>query len=141
MKVGDYEIKEGYYYTKKHEWAAVDGDSLKVGISDFAQQALGEITFIDIKTETGPVKEGVSLKSGDKYAEVESHKAVEDVFSPVSGSVVEVNEALMDAPNTINEDPYGEGWILKLKPSSIADATKALLDSEAYAEHVKKEAH
>lgn len=139
MKIGDYEVKEGIYYTKKHEYARVAGDLVVVGITDFAQQALGEITFIDIRGDSGPVNVGDSIPTGGKYAEVESHKAVEDVFTAVGGIVQEVNEELQDAPNTINEDPYGAGWILKIKPDNLDAELKNLLDADAYAEVVKNE--
>ncbi|MHA1839355.1 MAG: glycine cleavage system protein GcvH [Candidatus Ranarchaeia archaeon] len=140
MKVGDYEVKEGVYYTKKHEWARVSDDVVLVGITDYAQQALGEITFIDIRGDAGPVNVGDTLKRGDKYAEVESHKAVEDVFTPIGGIILEINESLQDAPNTINDDPYGAGWILKIKAEDIDSQLKELLDADAYAEVLKSEA-
>ena len=141
MNVGDYEVKEGHSYTAKHEWAKAEGNMILVGITDFAQQALGEITFIDIKSDSGPISSGNVINSGDKYAEVESHKAVEDVFTPISGKIAEVNTGLEDAPNTINDDPYGEGWILKIEASDAADQIGKLLDAEAYAEVLKNEAH
>ena len=140
MKIGDYEIKEEIYYTKKHEYVRQSGNLIVVGITDFAQQALGEITFIDIRGDSGPVNVGDTLPSGGKYAEVESHKAVEDVFTPIGGVVQEVNEDLQDAPNTINEDPYGAGWILKIKPENLDAELKKLLDADAYAEVVKSDA-
>ncbi len=140
MKIGDYEIKEEIYYTKKHEYVRQSGNLIVVGITDFAQQALGEITFIDIRGDSGPVNVGDTLPSGGKYAEVESHKAVEDVFTPIGGVVQEVNEDLQEAPNTINEDPYGAGWILKIKPENLDAELKKLLDADAYAEVVKSDA-
>ena len=140
MKIGDYEIKEEIYYTKKHEYVRQSGNLIVVGITDFAQQALGEITFIDIRGDSGPVNVGDTLPSGGKYAEVESHKAVEDVFTPIGGVVQEVNEDLQDAPNTINEDPYGAGWILKIRPENLDAELKKLLDADAYAEVVKSDA-
>jgi glycine cleavage system H protein len=112
-------------YHPEHDWARVDGDRATLGITWYAQDALGEVVFFDLP------KVGAKLSKDDAYAEIESVKAVSDVIAPLSGEVVEVNEALGDKPETINEDPYGEGWMIKI---ALADSseTEALLDAAAY---------
>lgn len=113
-------------YTKSHEWVKDNGDgSLTVGITDHAQELLGDLVFV----ETPEV--GAGLEAGQACAVVESVKAASDVYAPLAGEVLEVNEALADAPETINQDPYGAGWIFKLKPAD-AGALAGLLDAEGY---------
>lgn len=116
-------------YAKSHEWlkVAADGTAL-VGITDYAQGTLGDITFVDVAKKTGAV-----LKAGESFGTVESVKAASDIYAPVSGTVVEVNAALGSAPETVNKDPYGAGWMLKLKLANPAEAN-ALLTSEGYAQ-------
>jgi glycine cleavage system H protein len=118
------------YYTKEHEWIRVDGDVATVGISDHAQEALGDIVFAEVP-ETGK-----SLAKGDDAAVVESVKAASDVYAPVGGEVVEGNSAIADDPALINRDPEGEGWFFKLK---LADTSEldGLMDESAYREWVK----
>ena len=139
MKVGEHEVKDGYHYTKKHEWVQVVGDKVRVGITDYAQSMMGEITFIDLVLESGPLNEGASLKAGDKIAEIESHKAVEDVFSGVSGTVAKTNTQLTDLPGTVNEDPYGKGWFIEVTPSNLDKDKQALLTPKQYADFLKEE--
>jgi glycine cleavage system H protein len=112
-------------YHPEHDWARVDGDRATLGITWYAQDALGEVVFFDLP------KVGAKLSKDDAYAEIESVKAVSDVIAPLSGEVVEVNEELGDKPETINQDPYGEGWMIKI---ALADSseTEALLDAAAY---------
>jgi glycine cleavage system H protein len=115
-------------YTKNHEWVRDEGDGVvTVGITDHAQELLGDLVFVELP------EMGASLSSGDECAVVESVKAASDVYAPLGGEVTEVNEALEDGPEQINESPYAEGWIFKLK---IADASEmeTLLDAEHYAE-------
>jgi len=112
-------------YHAEHDWAKIDGDVATFGITWFAQDALGEVVFFD------PPEVGTSVTAGDFYAEVESVKAVSDVIAPLSGEIVEVNTALADAPEAINEDPYGEGWMVKVKLSDPPE-TETLLDRDAY---------
>lgn len=113
-------------YLSSHEWARVEADgTLTVGISDHAQSALGDLVFV----ETPDV--GRKLKAGEAFAVVESVKAASDVYSPVSGEVLAVNEALSATPELINEAPYGDGWLMKIRPSDAAEVAK-LLDAAAY---------
>ena len=118
------------YYTKEHEWIRVDGDVATVGISDHAQEALGDIVFAEVP------EAGRSVAKGDDAAVVESVKAASDVYAPVSGDVTEGNSALADDPALINRDPEGEGWFFKLKLSDKGEFAK-LMDAAAYQEFVK----
>jgi len=113
-------------YHPEHDWARIDGDVATLGITWYAQDSLGEVVFFD------PPKAGTQIRQGDSYAEVESVKAVSDVIAPLSGEIVEVNAALADAPEKINDDPYGEGWMVKVRISDPAERD-ALLDAAAYA--------
>ncbi len=119
-------------YTNDHEWIMEEGDMLVIGISDYAQDSLGEIVYIELPSE------GDEITKGDPFGAVESTKAVSDLYAPVSGDVVEVNEALLGAPETINEDPYGEGWMIKVKPYD-PDELKDLMESAIYTKHVENE--
>jgi glycine cleavage system H protein len=114
-------------YHPEHDWARVDGDTATLGITWFAQDALGEVVFFD------PPEVGSSITKDEAYAEVESVKAVSDVVAPLSGEIVEVNTALGDSPETINEDPYGDGWLVKVKLSDPSE-TDTLLAKDAYLE-------
>ena len=112
-------------YAKSHDWARVEGDLVVCGISDYAQHALSDVVYVDLP------EVGDTVSQGEVYSTVESVKAAEDVYAPVSGEVVEVNEALEDNPELINSDPYGEAWIVKVRPASM-DELEALMDAEAY---------
>jgi glycine cleavage system H protein len=118
---------DGLLYHQEHDWANVDGDSATFGITWYAQDQLGEVVFFD------PPEVGSHVSANAAYAEVESVKAVSDVFAPMSGEVTEVNEALKETPETINEDPYGEGWMVKVRLSDPSEAD-ALMDTNAYKE-------
>ncbi|MHA1917964.1 MAG: glycine cleavage system protein GcvH [Candidatus Ranarchaeia archaeon] len=133
MKIGDYELNEEVYYSKTHEWFKVDGDKVVVGLDDVAQQLMGEITFIEVTGESGAIEVGTTLSAKDKIGEMESHKAVEDVFTHISGKVVAINGELSDFPNKVNEDPYGEGWMLKIEPTNLEEDLKKLMKAEDYA--------
>jgi glycine cleavage system H protein len=118
-------VPETLRYTSDHEWVRIDGNRLTVGITDYAQDALGDVVFVQLP------EVGATVTGGASFSEVESTKSVSDVYSPVSGTVAEVNTELTDAPQRLNEDPYGEGWICVIElsdPSSVS----ALLDAEAY---------
>ena len=138
MKIGDYELNEEVYYSETHEWFKVDGNKVIVGLDDVAQQLMGEITFIEITGEAGAIEVGSTITAKDKIAEMESHKAVEDVFTHISGKVVAVNEELADFPNKINEDPYGEGWMLEIEPSNLEEDLKKLMKAQDYAKTLKE---
>jgi glycine cleavage system H protein len=116
---------EDLKYHPEHDWAKIEGDTATFGITWYAQDALGEVVFYD------PPDVGATVAANQTYAEVESVKAVSDVFSPLSGEVTEVNEALSDAPEKINEDPYGEGWLVRVKLSDPSEV-ESLLDVSAY---------
>ena len=112
-------------YTNDHEWVKVNGDEAIVGITDFAQSELGDIVFVDIQTE------GETLKKGETFGTIEAVKTVADAFMPVSGEVIEVNGELEGAPETVNNDPYGKGWMIKIKISDPAEISE-LLSAEQY---------
>jgi glycine cleavage system H protein len=113
-------------YTSEHEWAAAEeGDRVRVGITDFAQDALGDVVYVEIP------EEGTEVKAGEPFGEVESTKSVSDIYSPVSGTVVERNATLADAPETVNQDPYGDGWLVVIHMTD-PDELDALMDAAAY---------
>ena len=116
-------------YHAEHDWARIDGDSATLGITWYAQDSLGEIVFFD------PPAVGATVTKDESYAEVESVKAVSDVIAPLSGEVVEVNAGLSDAPEQVNEDPYGEGWLVKIRMSDPSEAEQ-LMDADAYREQL-----
>lgn len=118
-------IPSNLKYTKDHEWVKIEGDTAIVGITDFAQNELGDIVFVDIQTE------GETLAKEEAFGAIEAVKTVADAFMPVSGTVIEVNAALEDAPEKVNEDPYGEGWMVKITISNPAEIEE-LLDAAAY---------
>jgi len=125
-------VAEGSYpedlkYHAEHDWARIEGDTATFGITWYAQDALGEVVFYD------PPEIGAEVAKDQTYAEVESVKAVSDVFAPLSGEIVEVNEALADSPEAVNADPYGDGWMVKVKLSDPSEAD-TLLDAAAYKE-------
>ena len=120
---------ENLLYTEDHEWALVEGDVVTVGITDHAQDALGDVVFVEL-----PELE-IDLDHSDVFGVVESVKAVNDLYSPCAGVVMEVNEVLIESPELINSDPYGEGWILKLKIDS-PDVLDHLMNADAYGQHV-----
>jgi glycine cleavage system H protein len=118
-------VPDDLRYTSDHEWVKVEDGKLRVGITDYAQDALGDVVFVQLP-EVGAV-----IGSGASFGEVESTKSVSDVFAPVAGVVTAVNGDLADAPQRLNEDPYGEGWICVMEPEN-ASVVESLLDAEAY---------
>ncbi|KAA4629708.1 glycine cleavage system protein GcvH [Bacteroides ovatus] len=112
-------------YTNEHEWIRVDGDIAYVGITDYAQEQLGDIVFVDISTV------GETLEAGETFGTIEVVKTISDLFLPIAGEVLEQNEALEENPELVNKDPYGEGWLIKVKPADVK-AVEDLLDAEAY---------
>jgi glycine cleavage system H protein len=117
-------------YHPEHDWARIDADTATLGITDYAQEQLGEVVFFD------PPVVGAAVAKDESYAEVESVKAVSDVVAPLSGEIVEVNDALVEAPETINDDPYGEGWLVRIRLSDPGEAD-ALMDAETYGRHLE----
>ena len=112
-------------YTKEHEWLRLDGDTATIGITDFAQRELGDIVYVEVETI------GKSLHSGDIFGTVEAVKTVSDLFLPIAGTIVELNPALSQNPELVNTDPYGEGWMVRVKPANVADVN-GLLTADAY---------
>lgn len=112
-------------YTSDHEWVAITGSKVRVGITDYAQDALGDIVYVQVPTA------GTTVSAGDAFGEVESTKSVSDIYAPVSGSIVAVNEALAKTPDSVNSDPYGTGWLCEIECSDLSQLD-ALLDAAAY---------
>lgn len=119
-----------YLYSREHEWVRTADDVAILGITEHAQRELGEVVFVELP-EVGQV-----FNAGDEVGTIESVKAVAEVYSPVAGEVIEVNDAVVDDPELLNDDPHGEGWLLKIRYSSASDL-KALMNAEAYEEYVK----
>jgi glycine cleavage system H protein len=126
------QVLEELKYTNDHEWAHEEGEVLVIGITDHAQEALGEIVYIELPSE------GDEITKGDPFGAVESTKAVSDLYAPVSGDVVEVNEALLDSPELINADPYGEAWMIKVKVYDHGEL-EDLMSFEQYTDFVDNE--
>ena len=123
---------EDFRYTKEHEWVKAEGDIGVVGITDHAQEELGDIVYVDLP------KIGTKLEQGKSLGSVESVKAVSDIYSPVSGEVIEINESLTTAPEKLNEDPHGAAWLVKVRMSA-PDEVKQLLSSSDYQAYIKAE--
>ena len=123
---------EGLRYSAEHEWIAVDGDRARIGISDFAQDALGDVVYVELP------KVGAAVTAHGTCAEVESTKSVSDVYTPVSGAIVEVNGALSTTPELLNQDPYGDGWIFVVAMSDPSEVD-ALMDAAAYQQMVESQ--
>ena len=124
---------EDLKYSKEHEWVRINGNIATVGITDYAQEQLGEIVFVELPGE------GETLTKNDTFGVVESVKSVSDVYAPVSGRVIEVNEPLLDSPETVNEEPYGEGWFIKVEITDHKDLND-LMTVEHYQAYIKEEA-
>ena len=123
--VDEYRFEEGVYYTKEHEWTRVENGKIRVGITDYAQEELHEIVMVELPSV------GSSVTANEVFGTVDSVKATSDLFAPVSGEVVEVNEKLEEAPELVNNDPYGEGWMIKISFDD-SDELNALLDAGQY---------
>ncbi|HVB57769.1 MAG TPA: glycine cleavage system protein GcvH [Candidatus Acidoferrales bacterium] len=124
---------EGYRYTKDHEWIKVEGSAATIGITDYAQQELGDVVFVELP------KVGAEIKTGQSFGTVESVKAVSEIYAPLSGQITEINSALSDTPEKINQDPHGSAWLVKVL---IADPKEAnsLMDAAAYQAHIAAQA-
>jgi glycine cleavage system H protein len=130
--MADASYPDDLLYHHEHDWARIEGDVATFGITWFAQDALGEVVFFD------PPTAGSSVTAGESYAEVESVKAVSDVIAPLSGEILEVNQKVVDAPETVNEDPYGEGWLVRIRLADPSEVN-SLLDVEAYKQHLAEQ--
>lgn len=126
------EIPQDLHYTREHEWIRIEGDVGWIGITDFAQSQLGDIVLVELPPA------GSDLAKGDSFGVVESVKTVSDLYAPVSGKILESNDLLLESPEVVNEDPYGEGWIAKIKISNTTDL-KDLLDAKAYQAYIEEE--
>jgi glycine cleavage system H protein len=132
----DYDIPEGFYYTEEHEWAKLESDgTITVGVTDYAQKQLHEIVYVELP------EVGDDAQLMDVIGALESVKAVSDMNCPVGGSIMEVNEELLDSPELINESPYKEGWIAKIEPSDWEGDKVHLMEAEAYRKHVAEQTH
>ena len=128
----EYKVEEGFYYSKEHEWAKkLDDGLVAVGVDDYAQSQLHEIVYVELPEMDAEVGQMEVIGA------VESVKAVSDFYCPVSGKVVEVNESLLDSPEQINNDPYGDGWLAKLEPANLDADLGNLMDAATYREHLK----
>lgn len=121
-------IPEDLQYSSDHEWVRAEADRVRIGITDYAQDALGDVVFIDLP------EVGRTVAAGESVSEVESTKSVSDIYAPVSGTIVEVNALLEDAPERLNDDPYGDGWIFVIEPSGPVEG---MLDAAAYQELIE----
>lgn len=126
------EFPEDLRYSKEHEWVRLEGDTVVIGITDYAQDSLGDVVYVELPAE------GDTVTRGETFGVVESVKAVSDLYSPVSGSVVEMNDAVVDGPEAINEDPYTEAWMLKIELDSI-DELEELLSADEYQQFIEEE--
>lgn len=122
VNINGSEVHEGLYYTKEFEWAKVEGDKIRVGITDHAQKQLREIVYAELPTA------GTALTQNTPYGTVESVKAVSDLVAPISGEILEVNQEVQSKPELLNEDPYGKAWLLVVKPSNLQDELVKLMD-------------
>jgi len=123
---------EDLKYTKEHEWARLEGSAVRVGITHYAQDALGDIVYVDLPSP------GTEVAAGQPFGEVESTKSVSDIYSPVSGSISERNARLEEAPDLVNQDPYGEGWMVLIEPGNAGELD-GLLDAKQYQEFIASE--
>jgi len=131
MKVDEYEVPVGLYYSREHEWMKQEGGKCRIGLTDYAQKSLHEVVFVDLP------KVGTNVSQAQSIGTVESVKAVADVFSPVSGEIVEANENLPDKPELVNQSPYDDGWVAVIRPSNLDVEIKNLMDANGYCEFLK----
>jgi len=127
----EYIVPENLYYTKEHEWLKVEGDTAIMGITDYAQKSLHEIVFVDLP------EVGRKVKQMESIGTVESVKAVSEIYTPISGEIIEVNTELNEKPELVNQDPYGKGWIAKIQPENLEKELKNLMTPQQYKEHLK----
>ena len=129
--VADYQIPDELQYTPEDEWVRIEGDAVLIGVTDFAQNQLGDIVFVELP------EVGASTEAGAPFGTIESVKAVSDLFAPLTGEVLEINEALEEQPELVNEACYGDGWLIKLRPTD-GDEFEGLLDADAYRNSVSE---
>ena len=134
VKVGAYEVPEGLYYSKDFEWIKVEGDKVRMGVTDYAQKSLREIVYAELPSAGGDVKQG------EPYGTVESVKAVSDLVAAITGNIEEVNEEVQSKPELLNEDPYGKGWLVIVKPANLQAELANLMDFNASVEWHKNQA-
>ena len=127
----EYVVLENLYYTKEHEWLKIEDDTATMGITDYAQKSLHEIVFVDLPEIKRKVRQMEPIGT------VESVKAVSEIYTPISGEIIEVNKELNEKPELVNQDPYGKGWIAKIRPEKLDEEIKNLLDAEKYREYLK----
>ena len=125
VKVEDYEVPEGLYYSKEYEWVKIEGEKARIGITDYAQKQLREVVYAELPSV------GDELEKDEPYGTAESVKAVSDLVAPLSGIVEEVNEKIADSPEILNEDPYDKGWLIVITPSNLEEELKTLMDFQA----------
>ena len=125
VKVDDYEVKEGLYYSKDYLWVELEDGRAKIGLTDYAQKQLRDILVVDLPDV------GTEIEQGEPFGSVESAKTVSDLIAPLSGVVEEVNDAVVENPGLINEDPYGEGWVIVISPTKLDEELKELMDFDA----------
>jgi glycine cleavage system H protein len=126
------EFPEDLKYTEQHEWLRADGNRARVGITDYAQDALGDVVYVDIP------EVGTEVKAGEPFGEVESTKSVSDIYAPLSGTVIERNAALIEAPELVNADPYGDGWMIEIELTDTSEIER-LLDAATYRAFTERE--
>ncbi len=129
-EINELNLPENLKYSKDHEWADAEGDVIAIGISDYAQDQLGDVVFVEVP------EVGDTFNRGDEFGAVESVKAVSELYAPISGEVADVNEGLEDAPENVNKDPYGKGWIIEMKASDPSEM-ETLMDKATYLEMLK----
>lgn len=120
-------------YSRDHEWALIEGDRILIGLTDFAQRQLGDVVYVEVP------EVGARFEAGEPFGSVESVKAVSEIYVPLAGEVVEVNASLNDSPEQVNDDPYGDGWLVRLRTNGPT-SPDGLLDADAYADYIKEEA-
>ena len=126
------EFPQELKYSKEHEWLKIDGNTVTIGITDYAQDSLGDVVYVELPSE------GTAMVKGETFGVIESVKAVSDLYSPVSGNIVEVNDSIIDNPDVVNEEPYGDAWMLKVELSSLEELDE-LLSPDDYQQYVEEE--
>jgi glycine cleavage system H protein len=126
-------VPDDLLYTEEHEWVQIDEDSATIGITDYAQQELGDVVFVELPDQ------GLELEAGQTFGSVESVKAVSEIYAPLSGSVTEINEKLEDSPETVNDDPYGDGWMIRLEVAESSEISE-LMSAADYQNYLEEEA-